>query len=397
MRSKLGPFILQSYRGQLEALIAARPPIVKAFDFGQLIELHNHLGEATIFIARLNTGGDDFKRFENGLAVTNPRAAAAKWWEYARHELRSVDLRFAYIEGHNEMADWDVLPQFGEFEAERQRLMAEDGYRACIANFSVGCPDLSEFAGDPDRPDVWYTMYPALEAAHRYHNLLGLHEYGGLWMWLWYGPNQHQTVADRRWVEFPGEYAEGWLFGRYRKLWRRHIAPHGWTGIRIALTELGLDRAGLVTTDLLTGGASVGPWKHCPPWWSVLNGRGDSDRYYLQQLRWADSQMQRDPYLIGATMFAWGTTDPVWSAWDIQGAVGEALLAGLRNTPYPAGTRVVIALPGLYLRTRPGGAALAVLPHGERVQTNENAGEWTRIKTDAGLTGYAMTKWLALV
>lgn len=385
--SKLGYFILDSYSGLFEELQRARPRVIKTGDPGMLSTLHRLLGNDVIYIGRNFAEIDDLERWDSGRVLSDPRGAAHYWVDAFRPAM--LQAPYAYWESFNEVSRWDAMPQYGLFEAERQRLMAAEGFRACVGNFATGCPPIT-----PDDNDPWAHMYPALEACHQYGNLLGLHEYGGLWMDLWYGPNQHNAVVNGQRVPFPADYHEGWLFGRYRKVWRHHIAAHGWTNVRIVLTELGLDRAGTVTTDVLTHGANVGPWQQCRSWWSQLDGRPDAEQFYVEQLQWADRQMHRDAYVVGATIFCRGAASPVWREWSVEGEVGRRLDEYTRADHAPWGTHQVTAPTGLFLRTRPGGTALAVLPFGERVRAFDTAGEWTYLETSAGLRGYAMRVWL---
>lgn len=410
MRSKIGAFPTRTYSGQIQDVISSKMRVYKSFDLGQLRELYRALGAVTVFIARPHSAGDDFIRFAGGLGLADPERAAEEWWRYAFTEFADAQKfgqeivdqnRAFYYEGFNEPVfddDLSLMEKYGRFEAHRQYLMHEEGFKACIGNFPTGGPAISEFDGDPDRVDLWPGMYPALEAADRYRSVLGLHEYGGLYTSLYYGDeNQHNAVVARGGCTFPETYEEGWLICRYRKVWRRHIVPNGWTGIRIAITEFGLDRAGTVTTDILTGGANAGPFKQLGEHWRNLNGRNDSEQFYLEQLRWADAQMQRDSYLIGATMFAWGTESPVWEEWNIEGNVGTMILDDLRRTPFPASARVVTPLTGLYLRTYPTqeSAPKAVLATSEFVEVLSETDGWAHVMCN-GLMGFAMAKWLAV-
>lgn len=392
MPSKLGAFNLQI--PNLGEIIANPPRIFKGGDMGVLSQLHDAIGERTVFIARTWGSGDDFSRFDGNIGLRDPIEAAARWWKYTKEDILKAS--FAYWESFNEMSNWDYMSHYGIFEAERQRILYDNGIKACIGNFATGCPDISEFVGDADRKDYWPEFYPALKACNKYQNLLGLHEYGGLWMWTYYGQNQRQRMLDGQTVHFPDEYAEGWLFGRYRKVWRRHITSNGWTRIRIALTEFGLDRAATDTTYELTkidGGA--GPWRQLGAAWTKLNNRPDTDQFYTDQLRWADSQMMRDPYLVGAAIFSWGTTDETWKEWDVTGNVANAIYARIRNSPYPTNFMVVNNRRGINLRIKPdmNSNSIATLAANEIVEVlSEAIGNWKYVSSQNGIKGYALSK-----
>ncbi len=413
MKSKLGFHIdIQGHHGQVEKMIRAGTRVIKVItSMGMLRDLHHALGDKTVFIARDWRAGDDFLRFGG---ADDPQDAARRWLDAMRPSL--VQAPFAYWESFNEMSNWDYLRQYGEFEAERQRLMAAEGFKACIGNFSTGSPPIKESADDTTREDYWPAFYPALQAAHELNNLLGLHEYGGLWMDLWYGPNQSAQLRSGNRVALPDTYAEGWLFGRYRKVWRRHIQPNGWTNIRIVLTEFGLDMAGTVDTTPLAG-YTVGSWTTCAPAWRRLDGRSDTEQYYVEQLQWADRQMQKDAYVIGATIFTWGTLGTLWRDFEIEGEVAEKLIAYIQSTRdepgSDAGTGMAvptifltpIPVEGLRVRQGPGTQyrVIAIVHPGDKLgalDTDADVasklgrdGQWLKIRTPEGQEGH-VAAWL---
>lgn len=421
MKSKLGFHVdIQGHPGQLEKMIRAGTRIVKVISsMGMLRELHNALGDKTILIARDWKVSDDFLRFGG---ADNPKDAAKRWLDAMRPSI--VQAPFAYWEAFNEMSNWDVMRQYGEFESERQRLMAAEGFRACIGNFAVGTPPLSDEPGD-GREDCWAGFYPALEAAHQFGNLLGLHEYGGLWMDLYYGPNQSEEVRSGRRVPFPATREEGWLFARYRRVWRRHVEPNGWTNLRIALTEFGLDMAGTADTTALAG-YTVGSWRTCAPAWLKLDNVTDSAKFYVEQLQWCDRQLQMDPYVVGATIFTWGTLGSLWSNFEIEGPVADSLIAHIQATkddpvpvepapspaprplPSPATPSMFVTpIPsqGLWLRkgpgrehsglvlTHPGDKLGALEPEATVIAKIGEEEQWLKVRTQDGLEGF-VAAWL---
>jgi hypothetical protein len=144
------------------------------------------------------------------------------------------------------------------------RLLASAGRKACIGSFSVGNPDLP----------LWPHFYPAIDAALAHGGILGLHEYG--------------TPMQQYWDEGAGE---GWLCGRYRKVYRQYLLPSG-RPIPLAVTETGVDVV-----------PPVG-WKN--------HFTGDE---YLAQLQWYDGVLRQDDYVLGATIFA--LEIPGWGDFDI--------------------------------------------------------------------------------
>ena len=144
------------------------------------------------------------------------------------------------------------------------RILAEHGRRACIANFSVGNPDLA----------LWPSFYAAIDAAISNNGILGLHEYG---------------TPMQQWFDFESE--EGWLCGRYRKVYRQYLIPDGRL-IPLAITECGVDIV-----------PPIG-WKN-----------HFSEDEYFDQLIWYDGILREDDYVLGATIFA--LEIPGWDSFDI--------------------------------------------------------------------------------
>ena len=104
---------------------------------------------------------------------------------------------------------------------------------------------------------------------------MGLHEY-----------------ATPLWQYFDDESGEGWLLGRYRKVYRQHLIPAGRV-IPLVITETGAD---IVQP---TG------WKN----------HFDGEEY-MDQLRWYDNVLKDDDYVIGATIFSLEL--PGWDSFDVE-------------------------------------------------------------------------------
>lgn len=339
MSSKLGFHVDVITNETKEAqIVEAQPAVVKVIQKIEMVQRLYQQCPNTTFIMRHWECGDDFSAFGG---VANPVGKAAEWMARFRPLLKKLPKERVYWESFNE--PHSVTAPYGQFEAERQRLMGEEGYHACIGNFSVGVPNIE---GDGDE---WPGFYPALEMAHKYNNILGLHEYGGLFMAMWYGDNLDQKWREQRargeqpTVDlFPG-YEEGWLFGRYRKVWRQHIKPNGWKNIRIAITEFGLDRVGIPGAELIGGpGTMVSSYKGMGGTWARLfpgeyNGENE---FYLKMLKWCDGQMQLDPYMVGSAIFTWGAANAAqWGEFDITGPVADAVIAHIKagkGKPMPA-------------------------------------------------------------
>lgn len=339
MPSKLGfHFDVVMHQDWEAALSACQPAVVKMIHSVEVIQrLYEKLPNTT-FIMRHWQVGDDFSRFGG---PSDPKGKAREWIDAMRPIMSQLPRERVYWESFNEPNS--VSQPYGIFEAERQRLMAGEGFKACIGNFAVGNPQIQ------GPGDEWPYLYEALEVAHEQGNILGLHEYGGLFMAMWYGTEN----LNQKWEAqigagqkpridlYPEAYDEGWLFGRYRKVWNQHLRPRGYTNVRIAITECGLDIAGTTGAALLTH-HSIGSFRGLGAAWSEIfpeHYTQSEDRFFVDQLVWADRQMQRDPYVIGATVYTWGTANAAqWAGFDITGPVSEMLVEHIKaeaKRPYP--------------------------------------------------------------
>lgn len=106
-----------------------------------------------------------------------------------------------------------------DFEIARIKILASNGLKACIGNFAVGTPDVTN-------PSIIEALYPAISAAIQNGGILGLHEYAAPWLNATFSGNPQS--------------GEGWLTGRYRMLYNNYLIPNNLT-IPLVITELGID------------------------------------------------------------------------------------------------------------------------------------------------------------
>jgi len=388
MKSKLGFHInVISYPGQVDQIIDCDARVIKVISsLGLLNNLHTALPKAT-YIARDWKIEDDFLRAVGGLS---PTVGARKWLEAMRPSI--VQAPFAYWESFNEMSAWDSMAAYGDFESERQRLMHEEGFKCCIGNFATGCP--------PDMK-LWIDFLPALYAAHEYKNILGVHEYGGLWMDTWYGPNQTARMMAGNRIEFPPEWSrEAWLFGRYRQVWKDYLEPNQLCDVRIVSTEFGLDMAATTVTTPLAG-YTVGAWKTCTDAWRRINGRTDASIYYSEQLQWADRQMQKDPYILGSAIFTWGTFNDLWQNHEIRGDCANDVCRYIKSTKDSVVPHT-LSVSGQFLRRNPIASSeqvAIVWPNDKLIVKDFYGNDWVKVEKLGGpsyTSGWAQRSLLEL-
>jgi hypothetical protein len=215
-------------------------------------------------------------------------------------------------EGYNEpVADTpDKMKRLADFEAERTRLLAEQGVRSVVGNFAAGHPPL----------ELWEYFTPALDAARRYDGYLGLHEYSAPIMQWGFGSLQSTAGVD--------EGDEGWLTMRYRKAYRNHLGPMGYGDIPLLITECGVDG----TVSNRPGPQEAKGWRDFQDYWIANGLREDTPGVYMDQLIWYDSELYRDDYVKGAAIFAAGASQG-WESFEILGRTIELLTQYLEVHP----------------------------------------------------------------
>jgi hypothetical protein len=203
---------------------------------------------------------------------------------------------------------------YADFEIHRMRLMTEHGLRCVIGNFPSGSPPLG----------LWPAFLPACREAFEHKAILGLHEYSCPWMWWMTGKHQLDPNEDQ------GD--EGWTTLRYRKVYRKYLAPHGLGQLPLVITECGIDPL----VNPRPPDAPAGAWRHLGAFWAEHDGEPDPASYYYRQLAWYGEELQKDAYVVGATVFTWGSFGPPWADFDVAGTeVGDRLIAQAQIEPAP--------------------------------------------------------------
>jgi hypothetical protein len=287
--------------GEALDFVKAGARTIKLLDgaFGMAADIQR-LSPNCLIIGRAYRGYDPVDR-DQGI---DPKVSAAQWVsaQLATYQ-RNPAIKF--WEGPNESL-CDTLEKmrwYSEFEIERMKLLEAVGLKAVIGNFSVGQPRL-------DIP-VWKEFLPALRRAQENGHLLGLHEYGGVFMWWMTGGYQRNPAENI------GQY--GWTTLRYRQVVDQYLKPAG-LNVNIVITETGLDAVSPQPANFRTGN-----WKDCAAQWDSTNTlnqaipfRDDGERYYADQLIWYDRELQKDGYVLGATIFTVGN-NAGWGGYDIAG------------------------------------------------------------------------------
>jgi hypothetical protein len=238
----------------------------------------------------------------------NPQTRAQEWFDRNRSTIQA-NPEIDCWEGYNEPGceNGSSMQWIASFEKRRVELLASIGVKACIGSFSVGRPSL----------ELWPNFYSALQTAKNNGGYLSLHEYSA--------PNMKCL--------FDAGAEEGWLTGRYRKVYRHYLIPNNLV-IPLIITETGID-----------GGVCSTPECNC----SISGGWRDytNTGAYLNELRWYDSVLNGDNYVIGATIFQYGLYG--WDSFEIwpelTGSDGTSgpltgYIRGAGSTPTPTPTPI---------------------------------------------------------
>ena len=291
MPTKLGPHVLRSTPDPSGYIQAGIPVVKFAGDWG----MASDVPEGVLVIGRLVA---DYDAQHQKVMGQTPLEAAR---QFVQDQLLAYQSNphIVYWEGHNEpvWTDEEGMRWYAQFEVERMQLMANLGLKCVLGNFATGAPDLA----------LWPAFLPALQVARQYQALLGLHEYS--WPWMWWMTGKHQLDPH----EDQGD--EGWTTLLYRKVYRQHLIPNGLGNVPLVITECGIDPGVSPKPPGLDGGA----WRLLGDLWARHDNEPDKADYYFRQLVWYDEELQKDDYVVGATIFTWGNFGPPWLYFDVAG------------------------------------------------------------------------------
>jgi hypothetical protein len=272
--------------------------------------------------------------------------------------------------------------------------------------------------------ELWPGFMGALQAAGQFDAVLGLHEYSC--PWLWWMTGLYQMEASNCVDPNNPNRIEGWTTLRYRQVYRQYLRPNGLGDLPLAITEFGIDPMVNPKPEDAPDAAwrdLAGYWrKHktdtafdyaaakYPPPPGVVQPN-DPGQFYLEQLKWYDRELQQDPYVIGATIFTFGSFGGAWSRFDVTGdnGIGVALAQYVTQQksagppPGPEAPTVLIVQPtvtpygGLKVRTVRNVEAdyVEALPAGTQVTvlggtvTDDKGNLWVHVRTASGKEGWS--------
>lgn len=281
-RSKIGVHLIGSYSTGSQKMVRARMPILK------ILDLHQPMVDAARDYKASNPGGIVVLRCYTPVHYTladDPTQTADRYWNtYFKPQMEKLSVAdhklIDYVEATNEMGEcptWEndeSIQWFTRFSTRFVRICVREGFRPCLASIPVGNPGggILEIQGKARR------FARALRAAKRA---------GGAWSYHSY---TIQYTTD------PG--VEFWYSLRYRIFYGAFKGPYAdLADMPMLLTEGGVDRGGNRDTD----------------GWSA---RGAAEQYE-SWLKWFDSEIRKDRYILGITLFQNG--DPQgWKSFDLE-------------------------------------------------------------------------------
>jgi hypothetical protein len=298
----------------------AKPRVVKLFDEVKNAALVKQLSPESIVIGRLFRGSVPDGVINNG----SPVDRANDWWNTVKATVLAhpaVD----YWEGLNEpvVTSGSTMSWYAQFEIARVDLLAANGRKACIGNFATGNPDLA----------LWPSFFPAIDHARARGGILGLHEYG--------------TPMTQFWNEPQGE---GWLCGRYRKVYRQHLQGRE---IPLVITEAGLDEGTLAANGLglpkprpIDAQGNHG-WQQAlgtppVPGFPAPGDLQSRKPWYLDQLKWYDAILKQDSYVLGATIYQ--LEIPGWASFDLRPLIQELAAYVAEGSSAPVNQAPLVSL-----------------------------------------------------
>jgi len=280
------------------------PRVMKAADdLGWLTEL-KRVSPDTMTVGRFTEAEADLQ--EHWPDTTDPVAAATVYVERFLERYR-LNPGVDYWEGWNEFVPVTLarMRWYAQFEATRACLMRDAGLHAAVGGFPMGSPEYAEMEA----------FIPALEAAHRCGAIFTMHE----------GVSPIIDCDVGYGLQIPGSPAfptvkTGYLSFRYRFWYEGYLKPRGLGDVPLVISELAV--AGLLPNSPCNGpgGAS---WKDFSAWWVERGVGATGPEAFINMLRWYDSEMRADSYMVGAALFTAGAPVPNegWYASDVHDVI----------------------------------------------------------------------------
>lgn len=277
--SKIGIHLLVRYTPGAKQIIQANCPIIK------ILDCHPEMIAALTDYKTKHPSGIVVLRAytPDGYLSKDPKECAQKYWDQVIYpQVRNLTdqqkMWIDYVEGPNECetpcwASVDDAKWFNEFWLILAPIISRNGFKPCLASIPVGNPP-----GTPDEVEAKIVAFiPALKLAK---------ELKGCWS---YHPYTLKYTKD---IEVEKHYSL--RYRRFYEILARH-APD-LSDLPMVLTEGGVDN---------DGSYKVSGWK-----------RHDREKFH-NWLKWYDSEIKKDSYIKGVTLFEIGHPEN-WDSFDLE-------------------------------------------------------------------------------
>ena len=286
METKLGFHCNRSGDDVLEAIEKVKPRSLKFLDPDPGFVREARIASPDSFLV-----GRCVVRLEDQLFREDPLRSAHSFADRILQNGSHLDAWESYNEAFGETEAPSYMRAYDEFQVEFLRLMLDNGMEAVAGNFGTG-----NMLGKH-----WLDNFRETLKSYTY---LGFHEYDWPDMWSMHRQN----------IEEKGE--EGmWLALRYRRIMREIRKEFGQQHIAL-ITECGMTRG-------VHGDPDVGPWNEEQP---VTPER------YWESLKWYDSELCKDSYVLGACLFVVGATHP-WETFEHLGTIIPFMMSHSTSKP----------------------------------------------------------------
>lgn len=307
--SKVGIHVILNDDARImEFIRRTKPPVVKGLDNLDWLSEVKQVSPQTITIGRYTVvpdrsvlDGKDPSQFPSPVDFAH-NFIDTFIAQYRAHP--GVD----YWEGWNEFLpqNADQWKWFAEFEANRACFMNELGLKAAVGGFSTGTPEY---------PDMGlFVQYGLKKIIQENCNaIFTLHEYANPVINAGWGHGIPNVPANVH-IDTTGS-----LTLRYRFWYEGWLKPQGLT-IPLVISEAGIDNgvSNGVDPSCDPNAGSAG-WYVCYNKWDEMGLTGPKWSVYLDQIKLYDSELRKDNYVIGFTLFTAGTSNvEQWRTFDIN-------------------------------------------------------------------------------
>jgi len=291
--NKLGFHVNTTSEAVYNAIVKVRPPVIKTLDHG--VGFWSRVKPAvpgTFIIGRLF---DEYQQYQPDPEARG-RAFAEKILALEVNRYKLIDAWESFNEARAPTPNTADYETYDIFQAAFAQRLKEGGLEPVAMNFGTG-----QYSGED-----WVKYFPRTLQSYKY---LGFHEYD--WPDMWRLHREGLAAGN----------GGMWLALRYRRIMGPVRAAYGDKHV-VVMTECGLTQA------VLQGRPDIG-------WMSGL-----TEDQYWESLKWYNEELEKDDYVLGASIFVVGAVAPFHTFETLGGTIDR--IATLN--PQPGGYRSAFVL-----------------------------------------------------